>query len=134
MVEQMIARKVRAVQRALRPFLETVMQTPFRDGQPIIADFMTGDPQEPPPPGFVEALQRCSVPESNDSFAYRFIHEPARQAVAESLTAELDVDFPAENVFLTRGAGGAIALALSTVVDPGDEVVFLSPPGFLTRR
>lgn len=130
MVEQMIARKVQAVQRALRPFLETVMQTPFRDGQPIIADFMTGDPQEPPPPGFVEALQRCSVPESNDSFAYRFIHEPARQAVAESLTAELDVDFPAENVFLTRGAGGAIALALSTVVDPGDEVVFLSPPWF----
>lgn len=48
MVEQMIARKIPAVQRALRPFLETVMQSPFRDGQPMIADFMTGDPQEPP--------------------------------------------------------------------------------------
>jgi aspartate aminotransferase len=130
MVEQMIARQVSAVQRALHPFFEMVMQSPLRSGRPVIADFMTGDPQELPPPGFVEALRRCSVPASADWFAYRFMHEPARQAVAASLTAELDVRFAAEDVFLTRGAAGAIALALSTVVDPGDEVVFVSPPWF----
>jgi aspartate aminotransferase len=107
-----------------------VMQSPLRGAAPVIADFMTGDPQEPPPPGFVEALQRCSVPASTDWFAYRFMHEPARQAAADSLSAELGVGFAAEDVFLTRGAGGAIALALSTVVDPGDEVMFLSPPWF----
>lgn len=50
--------------------------------------------------------------------------------MAAALTAGLGVGFAAENVFLTRGAGAAIALALSTVVDPGDEVVFLSPPWF----
>lgn len=130
MVEQMIARQVSAVQRALHPFFEMVMQSPLQGGRPVIADFMTGDPQEPPPPGFVEALRRCSVPASTDWFAYRFMHEPARQAAAASLTAELGVRFAAEDVFLTRGAGGAIALALSTVVDPGDEVVFVSPPWF----
>jgi aspartate aminotransferase len=130
MVEQMIARKIQALQRALHPFFETVMQSPLKGGRPMIADFMTGDPQEPPPPGFVEALQRYSVPTSTDWFAYRFMHEPARQAAADSLSAELKVGFAAEDVFLTRGAGGAIALALSTVVDPGDEVVFLSPPWF----
>jgi aspartate aminotransferase len=130
MVEQIIARGIQAVQRALHPFLETVMQSPLRGAAPVIADFMTGDPQEPPPPGFVEALQRCSVPASTDWFAYRFMHEPARQAAADSLSAELGVGFAAEDVFLTRGAGGAIALALSTVVDPGDEVMFLSPPWF----
>ncbi|HET9254738.1 MAG TPA: aminotransferase class I/II-fold pyridoxal phosphate-dependent enzyme [Pseudonocardiaceae bacterium] len=42
----------------------------------------------------------------------------------------MGADFTAEDIFLTRGAGGAIALALHTVVDPGDEVVFLSPPWF----
>lgn len=130
MAEHVIARQVSAVQRALHPFFEMVMQSPLRSGRPVIADFMTGDPQELPPPGFVEALRRCSVPASADWFAYRFMHEPARQAVAASLTAELGVRFAAEDVFLTRGAGGAIALALSTVVDPGDEVVFLSPPWF----
>jgi aspartate aminotransferase len=133
MVEQMIARRVLAVQRALHPYFETVLQSPLRDRRPVIADFMTGDPQELPPPGFVEALQRCSVPTSRDWFAYRFLHEPARRAAAASLTAELGVGFAAEDVLLTRGAGGAIALALHTVVDPGDEVVFLSPPWFFSE-
>lgn len=130
MVEQLIAKRVVAVQRALRPFFETVLHSPLRDGRTMIANFMTGDPQELPPPGFVEALQQCSVPTSSDWFAYRFLHEPARQAAAASLTAELGVGFAAEDIFLTRGAGGAIALALHTVVNPGDEVVFLSPPWF----
>jgi aspartate aminotransferase len=95
-----------------------------------IANFMTGDPQELPPAGFVESLRRCSVPTASDWFAYRFAHEPARAAVAASLTAELGADCAPEDIFLTRGAAGAIALALHTVVDPGDEVVFVSPPWF----
>ncbi|MGH3837425.1 MAG: aminotransferase class I/II-fold pyridoxal phosphate-dependent enzyme [Pseudonocardiaceae bacterium] len=33
-------------------------------------------------------------------------------------------------MILARGASGALILALSTVADPGDEVVFLSPPWF----
>jgi histidinol-phosphate/aromatic aminotransferase/cobyric acid decarboxylase-like protein len=54
------------------------------------------------------------------------LHEPACQAAAASLTA----GFAAKDVFFTRGASGAIALALNTVVDSGDKVVFLSPPGY----
>ncbi|MGQ0716585.1 MAG: aminotransferase class I/II-fold pyridoxal phosphate-dependent enzyme [Pseudonocardiales bacterium] len=133
MVEQVIARQAEAVQRALRPFLEFMEAVPSSTDQrarPVIADFMAGNPQEPALPGFVEALRRWSVPASTDWFAYRLMHEPARRAAAASLTAELGVDFAAQNVFLTRGASGAVALALSTVVDPGDEVVFLSPPWF----
>ncbi len=125
-----VARQVEAVQRALGPFFEVVTQPPPPGGQPVIADFLAGNPQEPTLPGFVEALQRWSVPTSIDSFAYRAMHEPARRAAAASLSAELGVDFAAEDVFLTRGAAGAIALALSAVVDPGDEVIFLSPPWF----
>jgi aspartate aminotransferase len=130
MVEQLIASRVVAVQRALHPFVETVLHSPLRDGRTMIANLMTGDPQELPPPGFIEVMRRCSIPTSRDWFAYRFLHEPARQAAAASLSAELGVNFAAEDIFLTRGAGGAIALALHTVVDPGDEVVFLSPPWF----
>ena len=130
MVEQLIAKRVMAVQRALHPFFETVLHSPAQGGRKMIANFLTGDPQELPAPGFVEALQRCSVPTSSDWFAYRFLHQPARQAAAASLSAELGMGFAAEDIFPTRGAAGAIALALHTVVDPGDEVVFLSPPWF----
>lgn len=128
MVEQMIARRALAVQQALHSFFDTVLHSPPGSSRPVIADFRSGDPQELPPRGFVEALRRYSIPTSRDWFAYRFAHEPARQAVAASLTAELGVDFAGEDILLTRGAAGAIALALHTVVDPGDEVVFLSPP------
>jgi aspartate aminotransferase len=126
---QVIAKRAEVVQRILRPFFDTVMQPPI-PGLPMIADFRAGDPQEPALPGLVDALQRCSIPTSTDWFAYRLTHEPARRAAAASLTSELGIEFSAEDVFLTRGASGAIALALHTVIDPGDEVVFLSPPWF----
>lgn len=98
--------------------------------RPVIADFFAGNPQEPTLPGLVAALQRWSVPRSIDWFAYGPVHQPAREAAAASLSAELGVRFAAKDLFLTRGAGGAIQLALATVVDPGDEVIFLSPPWF----
>jgi aspartate aminotransferase len=130
MVEQMIAQRVVAVQQALQSFVESVLHPSVPDQQSQIADFRTGDPQELPPAGFLEALQRCSVPTASDWFAYRFAHQPARQVVAASLSAELGTDFAPEDIVLTRGAAGALALALNTVVDPGDEVVFVSPPWF----
>lgn len=129
MVVQVINQQIQAAQAALRPFLELVTQSPVQRA-PVIADFLAGNPQEQALPGFVEALQRWSVPASIDWFAYRMMHEPARAAAAASLTAELGIGFAAQDVFLTRGASGAIALALSTVVGPGDEVIFLSPPWF----
>lgn len=130
MVRQLFAQRVATVQQALRPFFDTVLRGPAADGPPMMANFLTGDPQELPPPGFVAALQRYSIPAATDWFAYRFQHQPARQAAAAALSAELGADFAAEDIFLTRAAGGAIALALNTVVDPGDEVVFLSPPWY----
>lgn len=130
MVRQLFAQRVATVQQALRPFFDTVLRGPAADGPPMMANFLTGDPQELPPPGFVAALQRYSIPAATDWFAYRFQHQPARQAAATALSAELGADFAAEDIFLTRAAGGAIALALNTVVDPGDEVVFLSPPWY----
>ncbi len=50
-----VARHVEAAQRALRPFWAAVRQPPVQGGQPMTADFMAGNPQEPPLPGFVGA-------------------------------------------------------------------------------
>nr|MDQ3764136.1 aminotransferase class I/II-fold pyridoxal phosphate-dependent enzyme [Actinomycetota bacterium] len=56
---------------------------------------------------------------------------PAAPGIQRSAARRtLGVSFAAEDIFPTRGAGGAIALALHTVVDSGDEVIFLSPPWF----
>jgi aspartate aminotransferase len=40
------------------------------------------------------------------------------------------VPFEADDVMMTTGAFSALAIALNAVVDPGDEVIFISPPWF----
>lgn len=95
-----------------------------------ISDFVAGNPHEMPPPGVVEALQRWSVPQDQDWFAYREAVPGAKEAVVRSLRERLDVPFEEDDVFLTNGAFSGLAVALKSVLAPGDEVLFLSPPWF----
>jgi aspartate aminotransferase len=101
-----------------------------RQGDPSICDFVLGNPQEMPLPGFVEAVQRWVPPQNKDWFAYKMSEAPARAAIASSLRQRRGMPFEDEDIFITNGGFAAIAVALRTVVDPGDEVIFLSPPWF----
>jgi aspartate aminotransferase len=94
------------------------------------ADFVLGNPHEMPLPGFVRALQHWSTPEDKDWFAYKMSEPAAQAAAARSLRERRGIDVAPEDVYLTNGAFAALAVGLAAVVDPGDEVVFLSPPWF----
>jgi aspartate aminotransferase len=83
-----------------------------------------------PLPAFVEALQRAAVPQHEGWFAYPESLPAAQAAVAESLRAWRGLPFAADDILLTNGGFAAIAVALRAVVDPGDEVIFCSPPWF----
>jgi aspartate aminotransferase len=98
-----------------------------------ISDFVAGNPQEEPPPGLVEALQRWSVPRTRDWYAYHDAVPGAKEAIVRSLRDRLGMSFQQDDVFLTNGAFAGLAVALKSVVDPGDEVLFLSPPWFFYR-
>ena len=54
----------------------------------------------------------------------------ATEAAARALGDELGMAFSPEDIVLTRGAHAAMTLAISMVLDPGDEVVFVTPPWF----
>lgn len=101
-----------------------------RSNQPGIADFVVGNPHEAPLPAFTAALQRWSVPQSNDWFAYKRSEENARLTVAASLRETHNAHFKQDDIFMTNGGMAAIAVALKAVVDLGDEVMFVSPPWF----
>jgi aspartate aminotransferase len=94
------------------------------------ADFVVGNPHEMPLAGFVEALGRWSVPQDKDWFAYKMSEPAACAAVAASLRERRGRDVAPEDVYPTNGALAALSVALAAVVDPGDEVIFLSPPWF----
>jgi aspartate aminotransferase len=93
-------------------------------------DFLLGNPQELPLQGYVDTLQRWLVPQNKDWFAYKMSEEPARQALANSLSQQRGSTFLPEDIHLTTGAFAALAVCLNAVLDPGDEVIYNSPPWF----
>jgi len=113
----------------LRFFTESAWATRDLD-DPENADFVAGNPQEMVMPEFVEALQRWAVPRDKDWYAYKFNEPYARAAAAAALRDRRGVAFEDEDIFLTDGAFAGLNITVGTVTDPGDEVVFLSPPWF----
>lgn len=131
MTEHIVSRRIAAI-HAATPVLEflTASSQARRLHEPGVANFLLGNPQQLPLPGFVEALRHWSVPQDKDWFAYKINDPKAQAAVATILRERRNVPFDPDDIFLTNGATGGLAVALGAVVDPGDEVVFISPPWF----
>jgi aspartate aminotransferase len=101
-----------------------------RNGQPGMANFAVGNPQEMPLSGYVDALRAKIEPQSTDWFAYKMSEPRSQATVARSLTERTGLNWDPADVAMTNGGFGALAVAFQTIVEPGDEVVFLSPPWF----
>jgi aspartate aminotransferase len=125
-----------AVVRDMMAYLEDVLwfttgSTYAKKGTAADAcDFCFGNPQEMPLPEIQQALTRWAAPQSKDWFAYKFSEPSAIDVVVQSLRRRLDIAFDPADVSMTTGAFGGLASTLRAVVDPGDEVIYLSPPWF----
>ena len=125
-----VAERQMRIQASLAPFLRGVMDAVPLIGDPDACDFLAGNPEVPALPGYVETLQKWLEPQNRRWFASGMPDPRAAEAAAAALADELGIAFEPDDVMLTRGAHGAMALAMATVLDPGDEVVFISPPWF----
>jgi aspartate aminotransferase len=101
-----------------------------RRGTPGVADCMVGNPQEMPLPELVEVLQRNLQPRDKNWFAYKLNEPEATIPVARSLTRLTGLEWDPEDVFMTNAGFGALAVTLRAITEPGDEVIYLSPPWF----
>jgi aspartate aminotransferase len=101
-----------------------------RNGDRGVANFAVGNPTEMPLPGYVDALRAHMAPQSPDWFAYKLSEPKSQAAVARSLTARTGLDWDPADIAMTNGGFAAIAVALRAILEPGDEVVFLTPPWF----
>jgi aspartate aminotransferase len=97
---------------------------------PEACDFLAGNPQEKAMPAYIDAVQRALVPDSPSYFSYGPSWPPAVKAAATALSGRLGLELDVEDVFLTRGAGSGLVVLLHTLVDPGDQVMMMSPPWF----
>jgi aspartate aminotransferase len=126
-----MTRQAGDLRASIEPFLG-FFQGPIwaRNADPRVANFAVGNPQEMPLQGYVEALQRHLVPQDKDWFAYKMSEPRSRAAVATSLAARTGLDWDPEDVAMTNGGFAALAVTFRAILEPGDEVVFLSPPWF----
>ena len=119
------------IRESIAPFL-TFFSGPFEqlNTQPDVANFAVGNPQEMPLPAYVEALQRHVVPQDKDWFAYKLSEPASQRTVAASLSARTGMAWDPDDVAMTNGGFAALAVSLRALLQPGDEVLFLSPPWF----
>jgi len=124
-------RRIDRIGEAIAPFL-AFFDGPYArlNANPEIANFAVGNPQEFPLPAYVDALRANLEPRRRDWFAYKDNEPKSRIAVARSLRERTGLPWDPADVAMTNGGFAALAVAMRTLVEPGDEVIFLSPPWF----
>jgi aspartate aminotransferase len=116
---------------AMAPILRMIESPVFaRRGTPGVADFIVGNPHEMPLPRLVEVLERNLQPQDENWFAYKLNEPEAREPVARSLTRLTGLDWDPADVFMTNAGFAALTVTLRAITEPGDEVIYLSPPWF----
>jgi aspartate aminotransferase len=121
-----VSREMSRLLGAIGPFAEWSISLP--EDRPC--DFLFGNPHEVAPPAYVDALLSATRPTGTDHYAYKMNEAVATQAVAAGLRARFGLPFQAEDVCMTNGNFAGLAIVLRTLVDPGDEVIYISPPWF----
>jgi aspartate aminotransferase len=126
----MLTARMQAIAQATGRLLEFVQTWDSLRQRPDVCDFTFGNPQEMAIPGFADALSRQLAPRDKDWYAYKRSEPDARAVVAKRLAEWRGLPFEPEDIALTPGAFGAIAVALHALIDQGDEVIFSTPAWF----
>lgn len=101
-----------------------------RRGEEGICDFTIGNPHDMPSRELVSTYSRWIEPRNKHWYAYKMNEIASREVLADSLRKWRNMPFEKEDIFVTNGAIAALAVVLGAIVDPEDEVIFISPPWF----
>lgn len=98
-------------------------------GSENVFDFSLGNPDLPPPPQFAQTLAELIRDEQPGCHAYMpnsgWPH--VREAVAARIAQEQAAPVTAGDVLMTCGAAGGLNVIMKALLDPGDEVIIISP-------
>ena len=98
-------------------------------GEANVFDLSLGNPIMEPPQEFFDALSH--IAKEPVSGMHRYMPnaglQSTRAAVAQELCSETGLEFDAQDILMTVGAGGALNVIMKTLLDPDDEVVIFAP-------
>ena len=113
----------------IRRMFEEGIELKQKFGEDNVFDLSLGNPILEPPDEFFAELRR--IVEDPSPGMHRYMpnagYPETRAAVAAQLAEETGLGFTADELVMTCGAGGALNVALKTLLDPGDEVVIFAP-------
>lgn len=98
-------------------------------GADKVFDFSIGNPDVPPPAKFYTVLRELAQNEQPGIHGYmpNAGYPFVREALAKRLGAEQQVNLGAGDILMTCGAAGGLNVIFKALLDPGDEVIILSP-------
>ena len=98
-------------------------------GEDKVFDLSLGNPVVEPPEQFNEELRRLAQAPVRGMHRYmpNAGYPETRAAVAQTLATETGLPFSGADIVMSCGAAGAINVALRATLNPGDEVIILSP-------
>ena len=113
----------------IREMFEAGARLKAEFGEENVFDFSLGNPDLPPPKEFKQVLHELIDDDKPGIHGYMSNAgwPDVRASVAEFATKEYGQAFTADDVIMTVGAGGALNVALKTILDPGDEVITPRP-------
>ena len=113
----------------IRRMFETGITLKAQHGEKNVFDLSLGNPVVEPPDQFRQELRRLA--ENPIKGMHRYMpnngYPETRQAVADGLKAETGIPFLAGDIVMTCGAAAALNVVLKTILNPGEEVILLSP-------
>ncbi len=98
-------------------------------GAENVFDFSLGNPDVPPPAKFGEVLK--DLAENDKPGVHSYMpnggYPYVREALAAKLSEEQNVNLDMADVLMTCGAAGGLNVIMKSLLDPGAEVIILSP-------
>jgi len=113
----------------IRRMFEIGIQLRKERGAENVFDFTLGNPDVEPPEEVIAALGRVVATKRLHSHGYmpNAGFPEVRAKIARGLAERTSIPFTGDDVIMTTGAAGAINTVLKSILDPGDEVIVLSP-------
>ncbi|MCL2819947.1 MAG: pyridoxal phosphate-dependent aminotransferase [Oscillospiraceae bacterium] len=99
-------------------------------GRENVYDFSLGNPNIPSPDAVNNAIVdivKNEEPMALHGYMTNAGYPAVRAAVAKSLNTRFDTSFDEKNIIMSVGAAGGLNVVLKTLLNPGDEVIVISP-------
>jgi len=115
---------------AIRAMFEEGNRLAALHGRENVYDFSLGNPNFPSPEAVKQAIIDIATEEDSvelHGYMSNIGYPAVRRAVADSLNARFSTKFDENNIIMAVGAAGGLNVVLKTLMNPGDEVIVISP-------